>query len=1806
MLKKRKYIVLIVLIMCFPLLQLIGKSSWIIIDQMETPIQTEYIPFQTDSLQEVIYNGQKQTIIVDDTDQNFDAESCMYTYYHEDDLTTSLGSDGVIHAGNYKVIVTYEGKEIDVVDFKIKPKELHIQALNHTITYGDLPTNVGVEYSGFVDGENETILNGELQYTYDYHQYDNVGEYHIIPGGFTHSNYHIIYDNGTLTVNQKGITISWSNSDHLIYTGNDLKPSVTLEGVYNNECTPIVEVQKENTTEWQNQAIHAGKYTAKVSLEGNKAQNYQVLENTNESFTIQKAPFSVAWKDYTTTIIYDGSYTTLSLDKTLPEGLEVAYSYMHSNGTVSTDGAKDAGTYTITATITDIYDDYIINNNDTSGAILETTLVIQPKDISNAVIILNEKVYIYTGSPITPSVSVKLDEVILDESNYVVTYLDNTNVGVATIQVSGENNYSGTVSTTFQIIENNPDGPYRVVFYDTDGKTILEEMIVASGETITPPAYEVTSDFEFNREFAWINMDTNEEITSFDQITTNLNIIAQVTETRRSYNLSIWYKDKDNQVSSVKKNSSTAVGTYNEQVYDFVNKIGVTTKNDVAYGDEVKLNRQIRLAETYTYNTNATTTANRYINCFYMSPVDVFDWETLSNGSNEDLLVYVDGDNITIVVLCVQPQAIVSTDVIANSTNLNDTAHTYYANMNDAFEACKNVSGTTYLRIYGQARYVSNTFANNGFTANTVINQYAMTVNGHMFTVPRYTLDISGYTLNTFTDVANQKYTINSDLKVILPYGREDATIDGYITKQESLSPISNSNIQSIMTIPEGVTLEINGEMVIGGYLYGTGGTVAARSIVINEGTIIVNSGKTLTTMGYLKGTGQVIVNNGATLTDIFKIHDWPGGANAMGLNNKKIFPFNCYTFHNVSCETKIYQGGTYKAWAQLYMSNDWATAQYITLVGTGGLFELVDGYVIKNVEDTTKVTNINSSITASNQDITQRDILDIYGSFKDNSVSVTAKVLISTTITTNTDLAMPIGFTRITLKEGTGNLTKNSYKFLPGSDLVICDGAELILNNGVKIMLYDDYPDDYSYDNGSTTTSGVNNVNSYQYRHKDIYNSDGTIKEEYQAAITVDGKLTIHGYLAGTVKTTSNTGFITLTNNSLTISELTSLKYGRTGSTATVSSRTYYARGHIVGSDFDLAQFIAGKTYQAVSFNGSFGWIATDNEITLGYDANGGILTDSEQEGPYATGIGGYTITTIDVTDPIREHYIFEGWYMDKECTIPAIGQIVFVDTILYAKWKPIQYNIHYIFDYFNCVDYADIVNPNVTTYNIEDVIALLTPTSASNYVFGGWYTDADHTQRVTTIQGELYGEDITLYGLWYPAGTETYLIQYETNNSDYHLDSEEIISTATSTYQTPNLGDRNDDITYPQYFVGWFMDAEFTEPYSGTIDGNTTLYAKWEQKLVVRIDLANEIKPIEVRYVQPAEGLTIELNDYNPVKQGYRFDQWVVTGATISGTIVDLPNENGVEVSITATYIRQYTITIEGDTGYIKVENTNGVISSGAIVDEGSTLTVTSTDSKTTATITIGASITNVAENKSQTVTVTGDVKVVATRKSGCFAKGTPILLSDGTYRNIEDISVGDKILTFNHETGKTEEQIVTYIPYHSINVYQVLELEFENGKYIKVLYAHGFMNAQTRKYEEISYSNVSMMVGNEYVFLNEQGQLTTSKLKSYEIYDEITECYSISSSYNLNHIVNGALCISDDIQGLYNYFELDENFKYDEVLKEQDIQKYGLLSYEEVADFMTREIYELFNVKYLSVSIGKGLITRDIMIAYIKQFA
>ncbi|WP_114240234.1 MBG domain-containing protein [Dyella sp. C9] len=64
----------------------------------------------------------------------------------------------------------------------------------------------GVSYSGFVNGQNASVLGGRLQYAGTAQGATNVGTYSIAPEGLTAANYAITYVDGTLTVNPATLT----------------------------------------------------------------------------------------------------------------------------------------------------------------------------------------------------------------------------------------------------------------------------------------------------------------------------------------------------------------------------------------------------------------------------------------------------------------------------------------------------------------------------------------------------------------------------------------------------------------------------------------------------------------------------------------------------------------------------------------------------------------------------------------------------------------------------------------------------------------------------------------------------------------------------------------------------------------------------------------------------------------------------------------------------------------------------------------------------------------------------------------------------------------------------------------------------------------------------------------------------------------------------------------------------------------------------------------------------------------------------------------------------------------------------------------------------------------------------------------------------------------------------------------------------------------------------------------------------------------------------------------------------------------
>ena len=109
----------------------------------------------------------------------------------------------------------------------------------------------------------------------------------------------------------------------------------------------------------------------------------------------------------------------------------------------------------------------------------------------------------------------------------------------------------------------------------------------------------------------------------------------------------------------------------------------------------------------------------------------------------------------------------------------------------------------------------------------------------------------------------------------------------------------------------------------------------------------------------------------------------------------------------------------------------------------------------------------------------------------------------------------------------------------------------------------------------------------------------------------------------------------------------------------------------------------------------------------------------------------------------------------------------------------------------------------------------------------------------------------------------------------------------------------------------------------------------------------------------------------------------------------------------------------------------------------------------------------------------------------------------------------------------------------------------------------------------------------------------------LTDYELCREETECYSVLTAAHVNCLVNGLLSVTDDIKGLYNVFELDDDYKYDAEKMAADIEEYGLFTYDDWHDYATEEQFEAFNGAYLKVAIGKGLVTVNEIVGYINRF-
>jgi hypothetical protein len=138
------------------------------------------------------------------------------------------------------------------------------------------------------------------------------------------------------------------------------------------------------------------------------------------------------------------------------------------------------------------------------------------------------------------------------------------------------------------------------------------------------------------------------------------------------------------------------------------------------------------------------------------------------------------------------------------------------------------------------------------------------------------------------------------------------------------------------------------------------------------------------------------------------------------------------------------------------------------------------------------------------------------------------------------------------------------------------------------------------------------------------------------------------------------------------------------------------------------------------------------------------------------------------------------------------------------------------------------------------------------------------------------------------------------------------------------------------------------------------------------------------------------------------------------------------------------------------------------------------------------------------------------VVSHNNPCFVAGTKVTLSDGSSKNIEDISIGMIIQTFHHQTNTIQNKIVKNIMQKTVN--KTVKYTFEDGKVLESTLDHPIYSVDNGtgyvSYDpKLTLEGYGLEVGQVQVGTNillESG--TTLSISNIEVKNETVKVYNI----------------------------------------------------------------------------------------------
>src|ERR1022692_1499702 len=180
---------------------------------------------------------------------------------------------------------------------KVGKASLEVTANDAGKTYNGLAYSGGngVGYSGFVNGENQSVLGGSVAYGGTAQGAVDASSYTITAGGLTSGNYAIAFHDGTLKVGKAALTVTAKNDSKtyngLAYSGDT--QGVAYSGFVNGQTSSVLGGTLSYSGNSQG-AVNAGGYTITA---GGPAPGTNAIAFHDGTLTVGKAALTVTAKN---------------------------------------------------------------------------------------------------------------------------------------------------------------------------------------------------------------------------------------------------------------------------------------------------------------------------------------------------------------------------------------------------------------------------------------------------------------------------------------------------------------------------------------------------------------------------------------------------------------------------------------------------------------------------------------------------------------------------------------------------------------------------------------------------------------------------------------------------------------------------------------------------------------------------------------------------------------------------------------------------------------------------------------------------------------------------------------------------------------------------------------------------------------------------------------------------------------------------------------------------------------------------------------------------------------------------------------------------------------------------------------------------------------------------------------------------------------------------------------------------------------------------------------------------------------------